>query len=57
MPFTPLIFDVMNRLFSILFLIILASCAGKESESTESVNILDNLTYSVDTVVVDPGMN
>jgi len=52
-----LIFDVMNRLFSILFLIILASCAGKESESTESVNILDNLTYSVDTVVVDPGMN
>ncbi|MFC5626558.1 DUF4221 family protein [Algoriphagus winogradskyi] len=45
----------MKKLLTISLLILLASCGGKESESTEQKNILENLTYSVDTVVVDPG--
>ena len=40
----------------ILSLILLASCGEKSSsEKIESDNILEDLTYSVDTVVVDPG--
>ncbi len=42
----------MERLLAISFLALLFSCGGKESET---VNILENLTYSVDTVVVDSG--
>jgi len=45
----------MKKLLKIFFLALLASCGGKESESTEPVNILENLTYSVDTVMVNPG--
>jgi hypothetical protein len=45
----------MKNLLTISFLALLASCGGKESESQEPVNILENLTYSVDTVVVDAG--
>ncbi len=43
----------MKKLLTISLLALLASCGGKESESTEPINILENLTYSVDTVVVD----
>ncbi|WP_339866991.1 DUF4221 family protein [uncultured Algoriphagus sp.] len=45
----------MKKLLTIPLLALLASCGGKESESTEQKNILENLTYSVDTVVVDAG--
>ncbi|MEB2779367.1 DUF4221 family protein [Algoriphagus sp. C2-6-M1] len=44
----------MKKLLPALFLIAFASCNEKgSSEKTESDNILDNLTYSVDTVMVD----
>lgn len=46
----------MKKLLPVLFLIVLVSCGEKgETEKAESNNILENLTYSVDTVVVDPG--
>ena len=45
----------MKKLLTIPLLALLASCGGKDSESTEQKNILENLTYSVDTVVVDAG--
>ncbi|WP_339704260.1 DUF4221 family protein [Algoriphagus aquimarinus] len=45
----------MKKLLTIFILTLLAACSGKESESIEQKNILENLTYSVDTVVVDPG--
>jgi len=45
----------MKKLLTVSLLAFLASCGGKESETTESGNIFENLTYSVDTVVVDPG--
>lgn len=45
----------MKKPLPLFLLIILASCGGKESETVKSKNILENLTYSVDTVVVDPG--
>jgi len=45
----------MKKLLTISFLVLLASCGGKASESNEQVNILENLTYSVDTAVVDAG--
>ena len=44
----------MRKLIPLLTLIILAACGEKgSSEKSESGNILENLTYSVDTVVVD----
>ncbi|TXE14792.1 DUF4221 family protein [Algoriphagus aquimarinus] len=44
----------MKKLIPVLFLI--ASCGEKGStESAESGNVLENLTYSVDTLVVDAG--
>ncbi|WP_075348857.1 DUF4221 family protein [Algoriphagus marinus] len=46
----------MRKLIPILFVIALASCGKKgNSEEVKSENILENLTYSVDTVVVDSG--
>jgi len=45
----------MKKLLTISILALLAACGGKESESTEQKNILENLTYTVDTLVVDPG--
>jgi hypothetical protein len=46
----------MKKLLALLLLICLASCGGKESsEKTESENILENLAYTIDTVVVDSG--
>jgi hypothetical protein len=47
----------MKKLFlPLLSIIVLASCGEKDSsENTESGNILENLTLSVDTVVVDVG--
>jgi len=45
----------MKKLLTISILALLSACGGKESDSTEQKNILENLTYSVDTVVVDPG--
>jgi hypothetical protein len=46
----------MKKLVLFLSLIILASCGESgNSEKSESGNILENLTYSVDTVVVDSG--
>ncbi len=47
----------MKRLLTISLLALLAACGGKESETTDQVNILENLTFSVDTLVVDPGEN
>ncbi|UZD21629.1 DUF4221 domain-containing protein [Algoriphagus halophytocola] len=47
----------MKKLLTISFLSLLAACGGKESDSTEQKNILEDLTYSVDTVVVNPGEN
>lgn len=46
----------MNKLLPLLALAVFASCGGINSaENTEPSNILENLTFSVDTVVVDPG--
>jgi hypothetical protein len=46
---------IMKKLLTISLLILLASCGGKESDSIEQKNILENLTSSLDTVVVDSG--
>ena len=46
----------MRKVFYLLSLIILASCGEKgNSGKSKSDNLLENLTYSVDTVVVDSG--
>lgn len=45
----------MKKLLTISFLALLVACGGKKSETAESGNILENLTYTVDTVVVDAG--
>ncbi|WP_439489333.1 DUF4221 family protein [Algoriphagus sp.] len=45
----------MKTLLTISVLALLSACSGKETGSTESGNILENLSYSVDTVVVDSG--
>lgn len=45
----------MKKLLPYSLLILLSACGGKESESSEQKNILENMTYTVDTVVVDPG--
>lgn len=44
-----------RKLLTISILALLSACGGKEPESTDQNNILENLTYSVDTLVVDPG--
>ena len=50
------IFKTMKN-FSLLFLsLLLFSCSEKESKpATNRENVLENFSYSVDTVVVDPG--
>lgn len=46
----------MKKLAVLSLLIILFSCSEKEgSESSKSDNILNNLTFTIDTVIVDPG--
>jgi hypothetical protein len=45
----------MKKLVSLLFLPLIFSCGGNSSEESNSDNILENLTYTVDTVLVDPG--
>ncbi|RAI95173.1 DUF4221 family protein [Algoriphagus yeomjeoni] len=45
----------MKKLLTLSFLVLIYACGGKESESAEQKNILESLTFSVDTVVVDPG--
>ena len=46
----------MKKLLPVLFLIAFASCGEKgNSEKVDSSNILENLTYSVDTLVIDSG--
>ncbi|MBN7814338.1 DUF4221 family protein [Algoriphagus pacificus] len=43
----------MRKVLTICILGLLSACTGKESENSEPKNILENLSYSVDTVVVD----
>ncbi len=46
----------MKKLLPILSIVILVSCNGKQvEESSESVNFLENLTYSSDTIIIDSG--
>ena len=46
----------MKKLLTILCLLIFAACSEKGgSENAEPGNILENMTYSMDTLVVDPG--
>ncbi|WP_169714394.1 hypothetical protein [Algoriphagus antarcticus] len=40
----------MKKLLTISILALLSACAGKESDTSESGNILLNLSFSVDTV-------
>jgi hypothetical protein len=45
----------MRKLFLFLLAPFIFSCGGNTSEKAESGNILENLTFSVDTVLIDPG--
>ena len=45
----------MKKLLTLLLLAFFASCGDRESESTDSGNILENLSLSIDTVVIDVG--
>ncbi len=45
----------MRKLFLFLFVPLIFSCGGNSSEKAESVNILENLTFTVDTVMIDAG--
>lgn len=43
----------MKRLSYLLFIPLILSCGGASSEKAESGNILENLTFTVDTVMID----
>lgn len=45
----------MRKVFVFLFIPLIFSCGGASSEKAESGNILENLTYTVDTVLIDSG--
>lgn len=45
----------MKRLTLLLFLPLIFSCGKENSETAESGNFLENLTYTVDTVLMDEG--
>ncbi|GAB2474642.1 DUF4221 family protein [Algoriphagus taiwanensis] len=45
----------MKKLVSFLFLPLIFSCGGNSSDKAETKNILENLTYTVDTVLIDSG--
>lgn len=45
----------MKKLAILLFLPLIVSCGGNSSKEAESGNLLGNLTFTVDTVLVDPG--
>lgn len=45
----------MKKLAALLFLSLIFSCGGNSSENAESGNVLKNLTFSVDTLVIDRG--
>lgn len=45
----------MKKLLYILLLPLIFSCGGNSSENPDLGNILENLTYTVDTVIVDSG--
>ncbi|GMQ30082.1 DUF4221 family protein [Algoriphagus confluentis] len=45
----------MRKLTLLLCLPLLFSCGGNSSEKTESGNILENLSFTVDTVLIDAG--
>lgn len=48
-------FKTMKNLFNLLAIPLFISCGSGSSETTESGNILENLTFTVDTVIVDAG--
>ena len=48
-------FRLMKKLSYLLLFSLLFSCGKKTSEKGESGNVLENLTFSVDTVMVDAG--
>ncbi|WP_439489337.1 DUF4221 family protein [Algoriphagus sp.] len=45
----------MKKLLTISFLALLSACGSKETKSSDPANILENMSFSVDTVVVDVG--
>lgn len=45
----------MKKLLTISLLTLLASCGGNETKNEETVNVLENLQVSVDTIEVDSG--
>ncbi|PZV86246.1 uncharacterized protein DUF4221 [Algoriphagus aquaeductus] len=45
----------MKKLFLFLLAPFIFSCGGNTSEKAETGNILENLTFAVDTIVMDPG--
>lgn len=55
MPFLILNFKMMRKLAVLFLLPLIFSCGGNSSEKAKSANILDSLTFTVDTVMVDAG--
>ncbi|MDP2042901.1 MAG: DUF4221 family protein [Algoriphagus sp.] len=45
----------MKKFTYLLFLPLIFACGGNSSENPKSENVLENLTFSVDTVVIDSG--
>ena len=48
-------FKTMKKLFYLLLVPLIFSCGNGSSEMAESGNILENLTFTVDTVLIDSG--